>query len=503
MFIWGKWEIMRILLVDDEREEREGISFLIEKFCYPLEIFQASSGKEALDILERNKIDILFTDVKMPVMSGLELARKVRENNKDIKIIIFSAYAEFEYAKQAIEMNALRYLLKPIEIDEFRALMDELILSLKKTRQMSKRDLLFKVFTGVKLEKESEEVLEKAIFLNNDNGYRFINIEFVNNYFEENEEYFLEIIKRYLGQQFEYIPLYPNEACILLMNDEIHKSKKLAESLKRMSEAMRRCVKDEWILFVSPLAFQIEDFEKCCQRMNAQKSEFFGYGNRIVVMDQYYDRLEHYVPDIEMEWNQLLSSLASQNLEIISKQNSQLVNAILSNSKVSRLYVQNILYSVIKSMYDKLPGIDTEEVMVAAESLFNARDSKTILDVYENIVNRIIQSCKIDNEETDIILRIKGIVEKQYMKDISLDYVAKQVHLAPAYVSYIFKQETGQSLIKYITDIKMAKARRFLEDKDMKIVQVGKACGYENQSYFNRLFKNYHGVTPKQYREQL
>ena len=494
---------MRILLVDDEREEREGISFLIEKFRYPLEIFQASSGKEALDILEKNKIDILFTDVKMPVMSGLELAKRVREQDKEIKIIIFSAYAEFEYAKQAIEMNALRYLLKPIEIDEFKILMDELISSLEKTQQMSKRNLLFKIFTGVKLEKESEEVLEKALFLNSDNGYRFINIEFVNNYFEENEEYFLEIIKRYLGQKIEYIPLYPNEACILLMDDEINKSKKMTESLKRMSEAMHRCVKDEWILFVSPLASQIEDFVKYCEKMDVQKSELFGYGNRIVLMDQYYDRLEHYVPNIEMEWNQLLSSLDSKNLEIISKQNSQMVNAILSNAKVSRLYVQNILYSVIKSMYDKLPGIDTEEVMVAAESLFKARDSKTILHVYENIVNRIIQSCVVDNEEMDIILRIKGIVEKQYMKDISLDYVAKQVHFAPAYVSYIFKQETGQFLIKYITDIKMAKARRFLEDKDMKIVQVGKACGYENQSYFNRLFKNYHGVTPKQYREQL
>lgn len=287
------------------------------------------------------------------------------------------------------------------------------------------------------------------------------------------------------------------------MDNEINKSKKLAENIKRMSEAMQRCVKDEWILFISPPVFQMVDFVKYCEKMDVQKSELFGYGNRIVVMDQYCDRLEHYVPDIEMEWNQLLSSLDSKNLEIISKQNSQLVNAILSNAKVSRLYVQNILYSVIKSMYDKLPGIDTEKVMVAAESLFKARDSKTILDVYEDIVNRIIQSCVVDKEETDMILRIKGIVEKQYMKDISLDYVAKQVHLAPAYVSYVFKQETGQSLIKYITDIKMAKARRFLEDKDMKIIQVGKACGYENQSYFNRLFKNYHGVTPKQYREQL
>lgn len=66
---------IKILLVDDEREEREGISWLIEKYKYPLEIMQASNGKEALQCIEKTKIDILFTDVKMPIMDGLELAK--------------------------------------------------------------------------------------------------------------------------------------------------------------------------------------------------------------------------------------------------------------------------------------------------------------------------------------------------------------------------------------------------------------------------------------------
>ena len=89
------------------------------------------------------------------------------------------------------------------------------------------------------------------------------------------------------------------------------------------------------------------------------------------------------------------------------------------------------------------------------------------------------------------------------MKDISLNDVAERVNLAPAYVSYIFKKETGQTLVKYITDIKMQKAKMLLEDMDMKIIQVARSLGYENQSYFNRLFKNYYGVTPGQYREKL
>lgn len=203
---------MKILLVDDERE---GISFLIRKFRYPLEVVQACNGKEALYILEHQEIDILFTDVRMPVMSGLELVRAVREKQKKIKIVIFSAYAEFEYAKQAVEMNALRYLLKPIEINEFRTLMDDILLSLKQEQKKNKkdrRDWLFKLFTSAKLDEEAEVQIRNAFFPSCESSCRFLNMEFVNNYFEENEEQFLRIVQKYFGEKTEYVTVYPNEA---------------------------------------------------------------------------------------------------------------------------------------------------------------------------------------------------------------------------------------------------------------------------------------------------
>ena len=206
---------MKILLVDDEREEREGISFLIRKFRYPLEVVQACNGKEALYILEHQEIDILFTDVRMPVMSGLELVRAVREKQKKIKIVIFSAYAEFEYAKQAVAMNALRYLLKPIEINEFRTLMDDILLSLKQEQKKNKkdrRDWLFKLFTSAKLDEEAEVQIRNAFFPSCESSCRFLNMEFVNNYFEENEEQFLRIVQKYFGEKTEYVTVYPNEA---------------------------------------------------------------------------------------------------------------------------------------------------------------------------------------------------------------------------------------------------------------------------------------------------
>ncbi len=88
------------------------------------------------------------------------------------------------------------------------------------------------------------------------------------------------------------------------------------------------------------------------------------------------------------------------------------------------------------------------------------------------------------------------------MNDLNLDYIANEINFAPAYLSYVFKKETGSNVIKYITDYRMEKAKRLLEEGKLKIIQVAQACGYGNQSYFNRLFKNYYGVTPKQFKEK-
>ena len=101
-----------------------------------------------------------------------------------------------------------------------------------------------------------------------------------------------------------------------------------------------------------------------------------------------------------------------------------------------------------------------------------------------------------------VVQKVKRIIQNRYNEDISLDMLAEEVGFAPAYLSYIFKKETGENIVKYITDYRMEQAKRLLDEGALKIVQIAKQCGYDNQSYFNRLFKNAYGITPKQYREK-
>lgn len=111
--------MLRILVVDDQHIERAGLRFLIREFNLPLEVYEGENGLKALEVLERVSIDILLTDVRMPLMDGIELIRQARLRFPSLKIVIVSAYDEFAYAQQAMAYQVYYYLLKPVDNDKF------------------------------------------------------------------------------------------------------------------------------------------------------------------------------------------------------------------------------------------------------------------------------------------------------------------------------------------------------------------------------------------------
>ncbi|MCK5128691.1 MAG: response regulator [Clostridiales bacterium] len=129
---------MKILIVDDESLERKGIKYLIDKFKFNLEVFEANNGSTAKDFLSKTCVDILFTDLKMPLVDGLELSRYARQLYPYIKIILYSAYSEFEYAKTAIELGVVNYIVKPISFIEFKEIMQEVIEACKNEKEERK-----------------------------------------------------------------------------------------------------------------------------------------------------------------------------------------------------------------------------------------------------------------------------------------------------------------------------------------------------------------------------
>lgn len=221
--------MFRILLVDDEAQEREGIRFLIEKYRLPLSVVEAQNGQKALEYLKGHPVDILFTDVKMPYKDGLELAKETFQFNPDIRIIIFSAYGEFEYAKRAMEANAVDYLLKPIELDEFEKVMNKVIGDLERQREESKQEqeqkeasmkrVFYKVFTGGSVSASDLGMLEEYFRTIGKERKVLISLESGRNIFEQQEEVFLKLLHTYIRIPCEYVNLYPDSSVVLLADE--------------------------------------------------------------------------------------------------------------------------------------------------------------------------------------------------------------------------------------------------------------------------------------------
>ena len=157
----------------------------------------------------------------------------------------------------------------------------------------------------------------------------------------------------------------------------------------------------------------------------------------------------------------------------------------------------------MSAFYSQYGINDKPRLFERVERLLSYKDGEELEVNFRAVLNEVLaKRTDAAGDSPRIVERIKNIVRDEYRNDIGLEDIAERVNLAPAYLSYLFKKETGANLVKYITDYRMEQARKLLEEGELKIVLVAKACGYENQPYFNRLFKNYYGMTPRQYREK-
>ena len=136
----------RVLVVDDEKLERDGIRFLLSMEEGEWEIYEAANGKLALNELRKHPVDLMLTDIKMPHMDGLELSKKAREEYPDLEIIIFSGYGDFAFAQEAIRYGVTDYVLKPVDPDRFHDTIQKIqkeIASRKNKEQQSIKEKSF------------------------------------------------------------------------------------------------------------------------------------------------------------------------------------------------------------------------------------------------------------------------------------------------------------------------------------------------------------------------
>lgn len=531
--------MLKVFLVEDEVVVREGIKNSIdwEKnglfFCG-----EASDGELAYPMIVKEKPDIVITDIRMPFMDGLELARLVKKDMPWVKIIILSGYGEFEYAKEAIDIGITQYLLKPISKQELTkcliTIRDRIIAEqnehaafekykavLKEYYAEDKRRLFYDMVGG---QCSLEDIMERGKRLNLDlqaGAYNIILyiIRDINQMQDDSKAAGLakeleELLEKHVNAVIFDCLLEGN--ALLLKGEDIGEVSRLQDKIVGQMKQVLSGHKD--IFYFGGIGKPVEDISGLAVSFQ-EAGRVFAYR---YILDE--SRILDYrdiaqagqLQDDGMDLDNILhlnKKKAEEFLRSGSKKDihyfvEEYLKCISNDSRSSLLFRQYIIVDMyyIAVAFAQEMGFGRENI---AEP-FNDKLRLNMLSSFEMIRQYIeeifghvidlrdnISSSKFN----DIINRAKTYINDNYTNDkLSLNQVASHVYLCPTYFSAIFSQKTGQTFIQYLTDLRMSKAKELLKCTDMKTAEIAYAVGYKDPHYFSYLFKKTQNCTPKQYR---
>lgn len=502
--------MLKILVVDDEDIEREGIIFLLKKFQYNFEIIEAENGDKAYLYLQENPVDILFTDVKMPFIDGLELTKLAIGLYPNLKVIIFSGFHEFEYAKQAITLGVIDYILKPVNIDEFKKVVNSTLTKIKhqdeqlETKNQNnlfiRRYILFRYINGTSLELLSQEY-KYSYNLDFLDGYsKILMIEFENNFFENAGLLFDKEVIPLLKVSCDYLNLNSSQSLLFVKSSDMD-YRKTAECL--LDIIKKKYHTNCYIAISNDLASSRDILIEIPSLEALLNNSFFLPNTFIFAYDEKYENQLN-TPEFDYK---LLSQIQKdvQNKNIIGLRHGLelFYKKYHNKNSTSRMYIKFALSSLIRDIYAQF---STNEFNGLSNAIQNIYKLNTFQDIWNQTIyvvekyDAYLQQ-NTTSSSTPIEL-VKQYIENNYGSELSLDILASEVYLTPRYLSYIFIQETGCGINKYIKAFRMQKSKDLLENTNMKITSICQKIGYNNVSYFCQSFREFYGKSPEKYRKK-
>ncbi len=497
--------MMKILIVDDEKLERKGIRFLLKERMEEMEILEAPNGKAACEILKRIPVDILFTDIKMPFMNGIELVEQARGMQPDIEMVIFSGYGEFEYARQAMKFGVDNYVLKPVDPEEFHTTLDKLfekIQSRIRQRQASQwdRDNLEEYFLGKYLYYGNEELLAKISQRINIQSWEEIQglflIESEDNFFEESEEEFQKKLSEEINQKLSFLSLGQNqELCILRSSCD---QNVLAAHICHW---INQCFGERFYVAAGRPVSGISNLPQVFGELDTQmENKFYQKEIRLFLPERIIKEVpsEEYLGEI---LNRMIKDIQLEDMMHLWEHYQSLKESAQGLNRYSQIYTKFMFSNLVKEFFEHqhMEGKKLEE---AIQKVYELSSIHEVM----NLIRELIQDMEkrlsdLKSDARNEVARAKSYIYEHYNEELSVEILAEQVYLSPGYFSYIFKKETGVNLSRFVRVYRIEKAKELLTNTNMKIVQICKETGFSNVSYFCKNFREYCGCSPEQYRK--
>ena len=500
--------MMNILIADDEKIEREGIRYLLSLEKGERRIFEAANGKQAMQILRTENIDMILTDIKMPVIDGLELARRAKELFPEIRIVIFSGYNDFTFAQEAIRYGVTDYILKPVDPDNFHEIIEKAEKNIRErqaeeNREIRRQNFLQQYFLQNYLYSGKKEILEKAgefVDLDKWNGWHCaILIETDTAFFDTAEENFPGELQKELRRVFFYLNL--NERQSLLLFQDVYCDYLLVAN--HLYTFLKRNYMVRIYLSVSRKFDGCECLPEILGQLEQQMEEKFYHPEKHIFSCE-EEELKMVAGEVQdSQLMQMISEdISRKDTEQLWKHFECLKEKYSSNTQFSAMYIKFVFSNVIQELFQENQFADEHRLEQEIDRLYSCGNIMDILKVTEDNIREYEKFLERSmSESRNEVAAVKNYIYQHYGEDLNLEMLAEKVYLSSGYLSFIFKKETGMNLNRFIKVFRMEKAGEFLRDTNMKVAQISEKVGFANVSYFCRSFREYYGCSPESYRK--
>ena len=512
-------EKIKLLIADDEDDVRNAVCRMIKWDAENITVCaSARNGKEAYDKIHETGADVALLDIRMPIMTGLQVASELKKEGSKVKIIILSGYDDFNYAKEALLNGAVNYLLKPCRPDHILSAVREA------------RDQVLKERVKELADKELSITLE-------DNKYDIKNKWISDLILTTNSTMFQEISRRFeweaSGRIFCFV-IQPPEKVLFFKKQQQSMISYLEENL----ECAAGCVAENIVAVVNEnAAVDKKKFRDILMRLKKMVLNQYGisisigvgdmmpvkeglkrsYQNAMKALDMiyflgtdfiiFYDSIyanqnENYPSQIEA---QVLEAIKQQNVKECADKVDEFFQASMEENGGGGIIKNAIAILLSLYHYSMVSGLSADRIFgQPTEVMEYVQRSRTREEVSEKIKKQcrlVIKQMGSNVTENRFVNAAILYIKQNYFRDITLSNVADEVFITAGYLSTLFKQVTGESFVNYLNQVRIEHACELLKDVRLKTYEVAYQVGFQDEKYFTKVFKKRMGVSPSQYRK--
>lgn len=525
-----------VMIVDDEELVRKAIIKKMEWEALGFTVAaEAENGEEALLLAEKLAPDIVLTDIKMPFMDGLTFCRTLKERQKGVKIVIFSGFDEFEYAKEAIKLEVEEYILKPIDSEELRKVFKRLKRALdaeigekrdldrlrdyyRKSLPVMREQYLIGLLEGRIREALAEELnrtyeLRLAAGLYGVAVFRVEGAKDAQGKLTDKSLLNLSLLQllreNFTGADAIRSFIYPDEVVLIIQAADTKEYDRRIGEMDQICRVANKILDTPVTAGIGEPLRDLSDLSKSYRgALEAADYRVLMEGNRaIYIGDVRPSAGGHITPD-DAKVADLIRDVRLADTDALREDVNHLIR-YLKEAKISlvscQLFIMEIAteYMKLARSYHLPPeeifGIDPEPYRD-----IRAFDSPESLGrwIYEKgaYLCRMIAGSRVDSAAKLVDKAVRYIHAHYREPELSVEVLCEHLHVSAAYFFSIFKRGTKKSFVTYLTDVRMEAALILLQTTDEKTYQIAETVGYTEANYFSYVFKKTYGIAPSRYR---